>query len=141
MNKCCKSLFYKGLSLSKDLNNSRVLSTMLNYSALGHMHVYFPYEHKFNSKLFESKRPVLFIHSHKNHLARNSKKSTSKHQQKKTTTTTTTTTKLEPNLSLESFNKEVEIDHYFKPISINPILKVDKDNIGIQLGGNISKCE
>ena len=131
MNKCCKSLFYKGLSLSKDSNNFRVLSTMLNYSASRRNKIYFPYEKKFSSNLFVSKMPVLFIHSHKNHLARNSKKNT--HDKKSNSNHVS-------NIEKETRAvKKGDIDHLFKPVMVNPILTVDKDNIGVQLGGNISK--
>jgi hypothetical protein len=137
MNKCCKSLLYKGLCLSKDISSYRVLSTMMNsYSALGQKRFYFPYEKKENDSklLFDARTPTLLIHHQRNHLARNSKKSTSKSDTKKS------------NLSETNFQKELEtdkegIDHLFKPLTVNPILTVDKDNVGVQLGGNLTKCK
>jgi hypothetical protein len=140
MNKCCKSLLYKGLCLSKDMSSYRVLSTMMNsYSALGQKRFYFPYEKKTNDSklLFDVRTPTLLIHHQRNHLARNSRKNT------KNTSKSDTKKKY---LSEINFQRELEtdkegIDHLFKPLTVNPILTVDKDNVGVQLGGNLTKCK
>ena len=65
------------------------------------------------------------IHSHKNHLARHSKKNTEFSKK--------TLSKVK-----EKFNDGLE--RVFKPVDIKPILNEERENIGIELGGELDKC-
>ena len=138
MNNCCKSLLYKGLCLSKDLNSFRLLSTMMpNYTVIDQNISSFPNDYKsFKPQLlFKNKTPALLVHSHSNHLARISKNNSSSSVKKDNSSSKSKTRQEVKEKSKGDFY------HQIKPVHVNPILTVDKDNVGVQLGGNLTKCK
>ncbi len=103
-----------------------------NYTVINQNIISFPNDYKpFKSQfLFKNKTPALLIHSHSNHLARNSKKSSS--------SSVNSSPKTKNKQEVKVKNKG-DVYHQIKPMDVNPIMTVDNDDIGVQLGGNISK--